>query len=88
MARKCVSILLSTIDYAWDKLHGGIFYFLDIKGRPPMQLEWDQKLWWVHIETLIALMKSYRHTQDPKCWEWFQNIHDYTWKHFRDTEKG
>ena len=24
-------------------------------GKPPQQLEWDQKLWWVHLESLVAL---------------------------------
>ena len=43
------------INYGWDKEYGGIYYFMDRKGCPPQQLEWDQKLWWVHIETLISL---------------------------------
>ena len=43
------------LDYGWDKQCGGIYYFMDRNGCPPQQLEWDQKLWWVHIETLISL---------------------------------
>ena len=83
---KATDILLHTIEYGWDKQYGGIFYFMDIKGCPPQQLEWDQKLWWVHIETLIALLKGYRLTGDGHCKEWFLKIHDYTWKHFRDAQ--
>ena len=83
---KATDILLRSIDYGWDGQYGGIFYFRDIKGYPPQQLEWDQKLWWVHIETLIALLKSYRLTGDVRCKEWFQKMHDYTWLHFRDPE--
>jgi hypothetical protein len=26
------------------------------------QLEWDQKLWWVHIETMISFLKAYKQT--------------------------
>lgn len=81
-----VETTLSAIEYGWDKKHGGIFYFLDYKGYPPQQLEWDQKLWWVHLETLIALAKGYRLTGNQKCLEWFEIIHKYTWAHFRDEE--
>ncbi|MBB4038040.1 N-acylglucosamine 2-epimerase [Dysgonomonas hofstadii] len=77
---------LHTIEYGWDKEHGGIFYFLDYKGYPPQQLEWDQKLWWVHIETLIALVKGYYLTENQECAKWFEIIHNYTWKHFKDNE--
>ncbi|MGB4445425.1 MAG: AGE family epimerase/isomerase, partial [Dysgonamonadaceae bacterium] len=66
--------------------YDGIFYFMDRKGYPPLQLEWDQKLWWVHIETLISLLKGYRLTESQECLAWFEKIHDYTWSHFKDTE--
>jgi N-acylglucosamine 2-epimerase len=80
--------MLDTIEYGWDKEYGGILYFLDVKGNPPQQLEWDQKLWWVHVESLVALAKGYAYTKDENCAKWFKKIHDYTWKHFKDTEHG
>ena len=83
---KCVEILLRTTEKGWDKKHGGIFYFLDLKGHPVQQLEWDQKLWWVHIETLISMAKAYRLTGNEACKNWFETIHDYSWKHFKDPE--
>jgi N-acylglucosamine 2-epimerase len=86
--KKAINITISTLEYAWDKEYGGIFYFLDLKGTPPQQLEWDQKLWWVHIETLITLLKGYLHTKDERCWLWFEKVHEYTWSHFVDAEKG
>ena len=55
------------LEYGWDKEYGGIYYFMDRNGCPPQQLEWDQKLWWVHIETLISLLKGYQFTGDRKC---------------------
>ncbi|WP_220100648.1 AGE family epimerase/isomerase [Chitinophaga oryzae] len=85
---KAKDTALTLLEYGWDKEHGGIFYFLDVKGYPPQQLEWDQKLWWVHIETIISLLKGYLHTGDERCWEWFKKVHDYTWKHFPDPENG
>jgi N-acylglucosamine 2-epimerase len=86
LVEKATGILLRSIEYGWDSEYGGIFYFKDIKGYPPQQLEWDQKLWWVHIETLIALLKGYQLTGNIHCKEWFQKIHDYTWAGFRDNE--
>ncbi len=88
LARRAVAIALRTLDYGWDQLYGGIFYFLDIKGHPTQQLEWDQKLWWVHVETLITLAKGYQLTGDEKCLRWFEKVHDYTWSHFPDPEFG
>jgi N-acylglucosamine 2-epimerase len=83
---KCIEILLRTTEKGWDQKYGGIFYFLDLKGHPVQQLEWDQKLWWVHIETLISMAKAYRLTGNEACKNWFETIHEYTWKHFKDPE--
>ena len=85
---KAVTIMLNTLEYGWDKEYGGIFYFLDIQGHPPQQLEWDQKLWWVHVEALVALAKGVQHTGDLRCKEWFEKVHDYTWSHFKDEQYG
>jgi len=86
LTEKAVEIMIRTLKYGWDEQYGGIFYFLDIKGYPPQQLEWDQKLWWVHIESLISLIKGYSLTGNPECLEWFEKVHDYTWSHFADPE--
>ena len=86
LMNKAVQILLITLKYGWDEKYGGIFYFLDIKGFPPQQLEWDQKLWWVHIETLISLIKAYHFTGNEECLQWFEKVHKYTWSHFADPE--
>jgi N-acylglucosamine 2-epimerase len=85
---KAKDIMLRTLEYGWDKEHEGIFYFLDVKGYPPQQLEWDQKLWWVHVEALVALAKGYQLTGDERCAKWFEKVHHYTWNHFRDAEHG
>jgi N-acylglucosamine 2-epimerase len=88
LIRRAVDITLQTLEYAWDKEFGGIYYFLDVKGHPPQQLEWNQKLWWVHVETLVALAKGYTLTEDNACMTWFRRVHEYTWSHFRDPENG
>jgi len=79
-------ITLQMIEYGWDNKYGGIFYYLDRKGYPVQQLEWDQKLWWVHIETLVSTLKAYQLTGSQECLQWFQKIHDYSWAHFKDSE--
>lgn len=88
LIQKAVDITLSTLEFGWDKKYGGIFYFMDLKGHPTQQLEWDQKLWWVHLETLVALLKGYRLTGNEDCLSWFEKVHDYAWSHFPDPTHG
>ena len=83
-----VDTLLSTLRLGWDSDHGGIFGFCDAEGKPPQQLEWDQKFWWVHIEALVALAKAYRLTRRAECLEWLVRVHEYTWNRFPDPEYG
>ena len=80
--------VLRLLDYGWDDQYGGIFYFMDAKGHPPQQLEHDQKLWWVHLEALVALAKMYQLTECPKIWAWYEKVHQYTWSRFPDPEHG
>ncbi|MDE5732916.1 MAG: AGE family epimerase/isomerase [Bacteroidales bacterium] len=86
LIEKSVEISLKVIDRGWDKVYGGIFYFLDSKGYPQQQLEWDQKLWWVHLESAIAMLKGYQLTGRKECLEWFEKLHDYLWANFKDPE--
>lgn len=86
LIEKCVEIALSVIERGWDKEFGGIYYFLDVKGVPQQKLEWDQKLWWVHIESAIAMLKGYQLTGNEKCLEWFLKLDAYLWDNFKDKE--
>lgn len=86
LIHKSVEIALKMIDYGWDKQYGGIYYYMDRLGYPPQQLEWDQKLWWVHVEALICMLKGYQLTGNELCLQWFEKLHTYTWKHFKDVE--
>ena len=88
LIKKAVDISLNILDYGWDDKYGGIFYFKDVLGNPPDRLDWDQKLWWVHQEAILAMLKGYKHTGNKKCWEWFEKLHEYTWTHFADKEYG
>ncbi len=85
---QAVDVVLNILNFAWDEEYGGIYYFMDADGHPPQQLEWNQKLWWVHVETLVALAMGYRLTGREECWTWYQRVHEYTWTHFADPEHG
>ncbi|MDO9154315.1 MAG: AGE family epimerase/isomerase [Paludibacter sp.] len=86
LIQKATDVALKMIQYGWDDTFGGIYYFIDRKGYPPQQLEWDQKLWWVHIESLITMIKGYQLTGSKECLTWFKKIHEYSWTHFKDQE--
>lgn len=85
---QAVDVVLNILNFAWDSQYGGLYYFMDANGHPPQQLEWDQKLWWVHLESLVALAMGYRLTGREACWKWYQKMHDYTWSHFADPQYG
>ena len=88
LINQAVDVVLNILNYAWDKEYQGIYYFMDVQGHPPHQLEWDQKLWWVHLETLVALLMGFNLTGREECWTWFNQVHNYTWNHFADANHG
>ncbi|XP_037540488.1 N-acylglucosamine 2-epimerase [Nematolebias whitei] len=75
-------------DSGWDEEHGGLFYFLDVDGRCPTQLEWSMKLWWPHCEALVAVLLAYSQTQKPELLRRFFQVYDYTFSHFPDPTSG
>jgi len=88
LASRAVDVVLRTLGFAWDTEFGGLFYFRDAEGKPPDKLEHDQKLWWVHAETLVALTMGFAITGRRECWEWLEKVDDYTWKRFPDPKYG
>jgi len=88
LVNQATEAMLWTIERGWDPEHGGIFYFLDEKGAPPEKLEWDMKLWWVHLEAIYAFLLAHHLTGEKVFEKWFQELHQYTWSHFPDPEFG
>ncbi|CAN9500699.1 unnamed protein product [Ophioblennius macclurei] len=72
----------------WDKENGGLFYFLDVDGNCPTQLEWSMKLWWPHCEALVAFLMAFSQTREPELLDSFFQIYEYTFKHFPDSRSG
>ncbi|MGC8935378.1 MAG: AGE family epimerase/isomerase [Thermoproteota archaeon] len=83
-----LKILEWSLELGWDKMHGGILYFVDVEGKPPAQLEHDMKLWWPHTEALYALLLAYYLTKEEKYASWYKKVHDFTFSHFPDPEYG
>ena len=83
---------LKMIDYSmargWDEEYGGLLYFVDAAGKPPTRLEWDMKLWWPHAEALYALLLAYHLSGDDQYARWFEQMHEWTFRHFPDPEFG
>ncbi|KAM9576785.1 N-acylglucosamine 2-epimerase [Trichechus inunguis] len=80
--------LLLPFRSGWDPDHGGLFYFQDVDGLCPTQLEWAMKLWWPHSEAMIAFLMGYSESGDPALLRLFCQVAEYTFRQFRDPEYG
>jgi len=85
---RAVDVIDWSLECGWDNPNGGLLYFVDAKGLPSPFLEWDMKLWWVHVEALYALLLAYRMTGREDLLDWFERLHEWTWAHFPDPELG
>lgn len=74
--------------WGWDEQYGGIINFRDCKGLPAQDYSQDMKFWWPQTETIIAMLYAYLATGDELYLERHQQISDWTYKHFPDTEHG
>lgn len=83
--RKIIDI---TFPLGWDEKHGGIIAFTDVSGKPPVQLEWDMKLWWPQCETMIAMRLAYILFKDEKYKRIYEKIEAYCETHFVDKANG
>ena len=77
-----------TLPLGWDEKHGGIIAFTDASGKPPVQLEWDMKLWWPQCETMIAFRLAYLLFKEEKYLKLYTEIKDYCKKYFIDQKHG
>jgi N-acylglucosamine 2-epimerase len=75
-------------EIGWDKEYGGISYFKDVKDLPVQEYWHDMKFWWPQCEAIIATLMSYDLTKNEKYADWHKMIHDWTFKHFPDSEYG
>ena len=88
LLEKACLIIDWSLDIGWDDQFGGIFYFVDVEGKPPEQYEHDMKLWWPHNEALYACLLAYHLTGQDKYEQWYEKLHDYAYARFPDRENG
>lgn len=75
-------------DRGWDREHGGIFYFLDVHGKPVQEYWHDMKFWWPHDEALIATLLAYELTRDPRYLAMHEQCRIWSFDHFGDPPRG
>lgn len=80
--------LAGSLELGWDAQYEGIRYFIDLGGRPTLQLESDMKLWWPHAEAIYALVLAYTLTGEERWLRWLERVDRYTYAHFVDPEHG
>jgi N-acylglucosamine 2-epimerase len=89
---KMRALLLDSIEgaleFGWDREYGGLYYFMDVDGFPPLPLESNMKLWWPHTEAIYATILAHSLTQDPKWLTWLERVDAYAFAHFSDPGHG
>ena len=72
------------LDTAWDDTHGGICYGFDRDGK----ICDDDKYFWVQAESFAAAARLAKATGEPRYWQWYEKIWDYSWRHMVDHRYG
>ena len=85
---RIAEILEGSLEFGWDREYGGLYYFMDVEGRPPLQLEASMKLWWPHAEALYAVILAFTRTGESRWLPWIERIHEYCFKQFDDPQHG
>ncbi len=86
MIAKAAKIAKAIFEFGTDRTYGGLYYFMDVLGKPHLELQYDMKLWWPHCEAILASLYAYRLTGDTYFLDRFREMDDYCWKHFKDPE--
>ena len=89
---RLIQLGLTILDWmwerGWDRQHGGILYFCDLKNLPIQEYWHHMKFWWPHNETIIATLLAFKLTGDARYAEWHRKVHDWSFRHFSDSEHG
>ncbi len=82
------TILDWSLKLGWDRKYGGVLHFHDARDLSCAEYYHDMKFWWPHTEALIATLMAYQMTGETKYAEWHQQVHEWTYGHFPDSEYG
>lgn len=72
----------------WDRQHGGLLYFCDLRDKPVQEYWHDMKFWWPHCEALIASAMAWRFTGLAEFAAMHRQVHEWSFAHFADAEHG
>lgn len=90
--RRLIALGAQILDWmwarGWDREHGGLLYFTDLRGLPVQEYWHDMKFWWPHCEALIATLLAWKLTGEPRYAAMHVQVHDWSFAHFPDPEHG
>jgi N-acylglucosamine 2-epimerase len=72
----------------WDREYGGLFYFVDLFGKPVQEYWHDMKFWWPHCEAIIATLVAWKLTGQTRFAKMHSEVHDWSYGHFPDSVHG
>jgi len=81
-------VIENSLTLGWDERHGGITYFVDLEGKPTLQLESSMKLWWPLTEAIYALVCAYARTRDARWLPWLERVDRWAYEHLCDPVYG
>ena len=86
--RRAAEVIRWHVEAGWDRQFGGLFLGIDAEGGSPFLPNSDKKIWWPHTEALYALLLAFRLTGESWCLEWYERIHDWSFRHFPMAPSG
>jgi N-acylglucosamine 2-epimerase len=57
-------------------------------GGPPKWEHAPKKFWWVHTETIYALLLAWHHSREQWCLDWHDRVMPWAFDHFPVEEHG
>ena len=99
--KKVGRILNATFCLGWDREYGGLYYYRGADGqelsgdildgqeeKSAAQMKKDQsnKIWWVHTESLYALLLYGISQNDGECLERYRQLKEYTFRTFPNPD--
>jgi mannobiose 2-epimerase len=72
------------VRFGLDAENGGVFSH----GGFNLPATVREKVWWVQTEAMTAFLLGYIVLEDPRYWDAFRNVCDFSLSHLRDSEHG
>ena len=86
--REAAEVIRWHLEQGWDQEHGGLFLGIDVAGHAPFFPHADTKVWWPHTEALYALLLVRQVTGERWCDHWYEQVHEWSFRHFAMPEVG